>query len=222
MEYKIYLLENNAAFRQVLMYCFEQEGWRVQSFGETDAPLARVRECPDLWILDADGEAGFRVMKAVKEQTADVPIILTSEKERIINRVLGLEFGCYDVVIKPFAPRELVLRVHRLILEHAKQSSLAIDRQMIKLQNYFIDLDQRVVSSDEGNFKLTSKEFELLYLLARNQGLALSREQIIRAIWGEGYYGSDRVVDDLMRRMRRKLKKLRVETLYGFGYRIIA
>lgn len=222
MKYKINLLEDDTVFRQLLTYYFEREGWSVQCLQAACDSLVHVTEGPDLWILDADDNAGFRLMRKVKERTPDVPIILTSEKERMINRVLGLELGCYDVVIKPFFPRELVLRVQRLILERSIQSSLTIGRHMIKLQSYFIDLQQRIVSSDGESFRLTSKEFELLHLLARNQGLALSREQIIRAVWGEGYYGSDRVVDDLMRRMRRKLKKLRIETLYGYGYRIVS
>ncbi|CUH96265.1 hypothetical protein P22_2355 [Propionispora sp. 2/2-37] len=93
---------------------------------------------------------------------------------------------------------------------------------LVRMQDYLLDIERRMALLNNRYVDLTTKEFDLLVLFARHRGIALSREQIIRFVWGENYFGSDRAVDDLIRRMRKKMKRLRVETLYGYGYRIIS
>ena len=135
-----------------------------------------------------------------------------------MDRTVGLEFGCDDFVVKPFSVRELVLRIRR-ILERPQKTAKAYGN-LVRMQDYLLDPNRRLVAWNNQYVDLTTKEFDLLMLFAQHKGMALSREQIIRFVWGENYFGSDRVVDDLIRRMRKKLKRLRVETLYGYGYRI--
>jgi two-component system response regulator CssR len=178
----------------------------------------RVADRPNLWILDADGEEGFNLMRAVREDSSAVGIILTAERERIVDRVLGLELGCDDFVVKPFSPRELILRAKR-VLERAEQTTKTLSH-LIRIQDYWLDLNRRVAVLDNQPVELTSKEFEALLLFARHRGMVLSRKQIIHHVWGADYFGSDRVVDDLIRRMRKKLEGLEVEAMYGYGYRI--
>ncbi|HLS54299.1 MAG TPA: response regulator transcription factor, partial [Tissierellaceae bacterium] len=91
---------------------------------------------------------------------------------------------------------------------------------LIKIGPYTINTGSRIVSLDGKDIDLTSKEYELLSYFATNLGLALSREQILDQIWGSDYFGSDRVVDDLVRRLRKKMPKLNIETVYGYGYRV--
>ena len=213
----IYLVDEDDAFCQVAIYCLEQEGWRTTVFAAQDEPLAHAADCPGLWILDADSEGGFELLRAVKKAAPHIPVLLTAQKENLLDRVLGLELGCQDLVLKPFSPRELVLRIKRIFAQDAvAENKRAVD----SLQDYMIRWQERVVLDQNRLVSLTSKEFLLLECFYRHKGMALSREQILRQVWGEGYYGSDRVVDDLVRRMRRKLSRLRVETLYGYGYRL--
>lgn len=217
MTYRVYVMDENDAVKQLLTYCLEQEGWQVTPLTCGADSLMKVADRPNLWILDADGEEGFKIMREVKRDSADSRVILTAEREKVVDRVLGLELGCDDFVVKPFSPREVVLRAKR-ILGHAKQETSTSQR--LKLQDYWLDINRRMALYQEQAIDLTCKEFELLLLFARHDGMVLSRRQILRNVWGENYFGSERVVDDLVRRMRRKLQEMDVETLYGYGYRI--
>lgn len=218
MTFRIYVHEQDNAFREILAYCLTQEGWEATTFKTGSQALMHLADRPDIWIIDADDEEGFKVIKHIKQAGHDTSIIATSERERVINRVLGFELGCDDVVVKPFLPQEMILRIKRM----AKKSKQTLSGEGVKcspmLQAYCIDPQRRIVSIDGENISLTSKEFELLLLFMQHRGMALSREQIIRSVWGENYFGSDRAVDDLIRRIRKKVKHLKVETLYGYGY----
>ncbi len=214
---KIYLVDEDNSFCQVAAFCLEQEGWQVKSFAAQDSPQSYLNDHPKLWILDADSTIGFDMLRCVKKHTPNVPVLLTADRENLIDRALGLELGCQDMVLKPFSPREMVLRVKRILTNEPERDLL---RSEDSLQDYVIHWQERVVLDGDQPVPLTSKEFLLLEYLYRYRGAALSREQILEQVWGEGYYGSERVVDDLVRRMRRKLGRLRVETLYGFGYRL--
>lgn len=213
----IYLVDKDEAFCRVTSYCLEQEGWRTQIFASADTAVEQVQDCPGLWIIEADNEGGFDLMRKVKAETQPVPVLLIAQRENLLDRVLSLELGCEDLVLKPFSPRELVLRIKRILAD----KTVAENRRAVdSLQDYMIKWQERIVMDHGQTVSLTSKEFLLLECFYWHKGLALSREQILRHVWGEGYYGSDRVVDDLVRRMRRKLSRLRVETLYGYGYRL--
>ena len=113
-------------------------------------------------------------------------------------------------------PRELVIRSKNL-LERYNKRSLSQE----EIGPYSIDTESRIVSQGDRQIKLTSKEYNLLLYFLENISLALSREQILEEIWEENYFGSDRVVDDLVRRLRKKMDKLDIETLYGYGYRMV-
>lgn len=221
MTFRIFLVDEDEVYNQVLIYCLEREGWEVTIFNKASNPFPRVIDRPSLWILDADCRDGFKLIKTIREDSRNVPIILISERERIVDRVLGLELGCDDFLVKPFSTRELVLRARR-ILERSEQDRNRPAPSLIPLQEYCLDSNQRVALINSQRIDLTAKEFDLLLLFARNNGMALSREQILRFVWGDDYFGSDRVVDDLIRRMRKKMTGLKVETLYGYGYRIIS
>jgi two-component system response regulator CssR len=132
--------------------------------------------------------------------------------------VLGLELGSDDYISKPFLPRELVIRVQKLLTRVYESSSV---RTSVQLPPYTIDESVRSVSLNNENLNLTSKEFDLLLLFLHNKGQAFSREQMIEHIWGSDYFGTDRVVDDLVRRLRKKMPDLKIETIYGYGYRML-
>lgn len=224
MNYKISLVSDDRNIcSQVMVYCLEYEGFQVNTSGirAIAIPSFGEDEPPNLWILDVDAEEGFTIMKQVKDECPAAGIILLSEHERVVNRVLGLELGCDDFILKPFDPRELVIRVKRVKEKRELTTSLR-NGNRFKLQEFWLDPDRHLLIRNEQTIGLTTKEFEILALFARNSGIALSRRQIIQYVWGDNYFGSDRVVDDLIRRIRKKIERLEVETLYGYGYRVYA
>lgn len=118
-------------------------------------------------------------------------------------------------ITKPFSPKELVLRVNNLIKRAYKDTN-----NRIFIDGYELDEEQRKVYSDQEEIELTTKEFDLLMMFIKNKGFAFSREKILEIVWDENYFGSDRVVDDTLRRLRKKLPKLNIHTIYGYGYRL--
>ncbi|HWR07510.1 response regulator transcription factor [Sporomusa sp.] len=219
---RVFLSERNETFSQMLTYYLQKEGWEVTSFSNDTSSLLNVADCPNLWILDADGEEWVNIMRKIQSNSTQIPIILTSEHENTINRVWGFELGCADFIVKPFMPKELVFRARKILNPHDHGSVTETATKVTRLQNYHLDLQRRMILVDKLTVDLTSKEFDLLCLFARHKGIALSREQILTSVWGENYFGSDRVVDDLIRRVRRKLTTLEIDTVYGYGYRIVS
>ena len=136
----------------------------------------------------------------------------------ILDIMLGDKSGfdlSDDYITKPFSPKELVLRVNNLIRRIYKDEA-----EHIKVDGYEIDEAQRIVIEDDKQIDLTTKEFELLMMFVNNRGTAFPREQILSQVWEENYFGSDRVVDDTLRRLRKKMPNLSIHTIYGFGYRL--
>ena len=221
-EPKINLLDEDAAYSQVVAYCLEQEGWRVQCCSLDAREAWLYEEKPDAWVIDGDSPDGFRLMRELRRAENSVPIVLTMAKERLLDRVTALELGCQDLVMKPFSPKELVLRLRRVL---AIPKPAVVANGMVSertLQMYRLCYEERSVVGEGGAIYLTNKEFALMDCFAKHKGVALSRDQILRHVWGDSYFGSDRVVDDLVRRTRKKLQGLRVQTLYGYGYRVNA
>ena len=158
----------------------------------------------DLWILD------------IMLSDDKVPVIFTSARDQELDKIIGLELGSDDYVTKPYSPKELVLRVNNII-KRVYGNSL----NKIVYKNYNIDSDRRTVFIGDEEIKLTNLEFELLLLLINNLGKSFKREDILNSIWEEDFFGNDRVVDDLVRRLRSKMKDLDINTIYGYGYRLV-
>ena len=169
-----------------------------------------------MWILDImlDNRSGFDLIEEIKKHTPNLPVIFMSARDKEFDRIIGLEKGSDDYITKPFSPKELVLRVNNIMRRVYK------DDDRIEVDGYEIDLVQRKVYHGETEIELTTKEFDLLMMFVRNRTIAFSREQILERVWETNYYGSDRVVDDTLRRLRKKLKDLNIHTIYGYGYRL--
>lgn len=218
MSFKIYLVEDDKNLNLILTTYLEKEGWQVSSFLTGKDAQKSINNPPDLWILDImlPDIDGYQLIKEIKLTTPNIPVIFISARDADIDRVLGLELGSDDYLAKPFLPRELVIRTKNLL-----ERIYGIQYQVINIPPYTIEEKSRRIKLEDSLIDLTSKEFDLLLYLAKNQGIALSREQILEAIWGSDYFGTDRVVDDLVRRLRKKMPELRIETIYGYGYRMI-
>lgn len=161
-----------------------------------------------------DSVSGYDIIKKLRE-SSEVPVIFTSARDQELDKIIGLELGSDDYVTKPYSPKELVLRVNNII-----KRTYSTQTEKINYENYEIDLDKRLVNDGSKEISLTTLEFDLLIMFLQNKNKSFSRNQILENVWGENYFGSDRVVDDLVRRLRRKLPKLRLNTIYGYGYRL--
>nr|MDH3077971.1 response regulator transcription factor [Bacillus velezensis] len=223
MSYTIYLVEDEDNLNELLTKYLENEGWNITSFTKGEDARKQMRPSPHLWILDImlPDTDGYTLIKEIKEKDPDVPVIFISARDADIDRVLGLELGSNDYVAKPFLPRELIIRVQKP-LELVYKEQPAAKKTGITVSSYNVIEDAREVYDETGDLvNLTSKEFDLSLLFLHHKGHPFSREDILLKIWGHDYFGTDRVVDDLVRRSRKKMPELKVETIYGFGYRMM-
>ncbi|HAG08024.1 MAG TPA: DNA-binding response regulator [Desulfotomaculum sp.] len=223
MSFKIYLVEDDSNLNSVLTTYLQKEGWQVSSFLNGESARKVIGDPPHLWILDImlPDIDGYQLIKEIKAVSPGIPVIFISARDADIDRIVGLEIGSDDYLSKPFLPRELIIRTRKL-LERVYMHLAKQDKSpALMILPYYVNETNRTVKSGEEAVELTSKEFDLLLFFAKNKGRALSREQILNYIWGEDYFGSDRLVDDLVRRLRKKMPELRIETMYGYGYRLV-
>ena len=219
--YKICLVEDETDLATVVKMYLEKAGYDVVTFTKGADAINYIGNDVNVWILDimlGDDVNGYDVIKAIREKYPLVPVIFTSARDQDLDRILGLELGSDDYITKPYSSKELVLRVNNII-KRVYQSS---DTKTLSYLDYTIDLDKRIVSVKDKPIKLTTLEFDLLVLLVQNINKSFSREDILDSIWGTDYFGSDRAVDDLVRRLRKKMPLLNVNTIYGYGYRFSA
>lgn len=224
MAFIINLVEDEQSLREILASYLKREPYEVRCFSDGESALKVIPLRTDLWILDITlpGCDGFELLQKIREKNRDVPIIFISARDRDIDRVVGLEVGADDYLAKPFLPRELVIRVKkRLNLIYKDSLEGDSPSSEIRFGSYILFKESRELHYCGEKSDLTTKEFDLLRIFAENKGQAFSREQLISRIWGDGYYSSERVVDDLIRRLRGKLADLPIETIYGYGYRMV-
>lgn len=220
--YEINLVEDDVNLGELLKVYMEKEGWQINYFTNgQEAYDAINNNPPHIWVLDImlPGMDGYQLLKAIKAKD-DIPVIFISARDKDLDRLLGLELGSDDYLAKPFLPEELVIRTKKILQRVYKLEEKQDDK--IELNGYIIDPKGRTVYDGEHLVDLTTKELDLILLLAANVGKALSRESIIEYVWGSNYYGSERAVDDVVRRVRKKLSRIHVETLYGYGYRVLS
>ena len=212
----INIVEDEKDLNELVKSYLEKEGYTVNSYLTFDAAYSHIDDYCDLWILDImlDDKSGFDLIELIKEKKANTPVVFMSARDKEFDRIIGLEKGSDDYITKPFSPKELVLRVNNIIKRVYKEDT------KIEINGYEIDENQRTITKDGKNIDLTTKEFDLLMLFVKNRGTAFLREQILEKVWDENYYGSDRVVDDTLRRLRKKLPDMNIQTIYGFGYRL--
>ncbi|MED4079372.1 response regulator transcription factor [Halalkalibacterium halodurans] len=224
-EYLVHLVEDEANLSEVLKAYLEKEGWSVRVFTDGNAAQEAISEQqPHLWILDImlPGTDGYQLLKQIKEK-GDTPVIFISARDQDLDRVLGLEMGSDDYLAKPFLPQELIIRAKKLL--NRVYGSSSQEQRKIEINHYVIDPVGRTVIDQENNDEavdLTTKEMDLILLLTGDIGKAFSRERIIEHVWGENYFGSERAVDDVVRRVRKKMPRIHLETLYGYGYRVLS
>lgn len=218
--YTICLVEDEESLSNLIKTYLEKEGYNVIQFFKGHDAIDYIGNVANLWILDImlkDDITGYDIIKAIREKDEVVPVIFTSARDKDIDKIIGLEMGSDDYIAKPYSTKELILRTNKLINRIYKDKDSVKE---ILYDAYKIDLNKRLVKEDLNEIKLTTLEFDLLLLLINNKNKTFSRDEILKNIWGDDYFGSDRAVDDLVRRLRKKMPKLNLSTVYGYGYRL--
>jgi len=222
MSYNVYLVEDDKSLNSILTSYLKNEGWNVKSFHNGLSAVEVIGEKPDIWVLDImlPDIDGFELIDKIEANNPEIPVIFISARDEDLDRITGLEKGSDDYIAKPFSPRELVIRIKKIFKRIYGDQE---EKQDIQYGNYIVDVQSRVVKTKDNKevIDLTSREFDLLIFFLKNISHALTREQILNNVWGRDYFGSDRVVDDLIRRLRKKLPDLKIETIYGHGYRLV-
>ncbi|MBQ2909575.1 MAG: response regulator transcription factor [Bacilli bacterium] len=218
--FKICLVEDEIDLSNLIKTYLEKAGYHVTCFTKGNDAINYIGSDVDLWILDimlGDDVNGYDIIKEIRKKDEIVPVIFTSARDQDLDKILGLELGSDDYITKPYSSKELVLRVNNIIKRVYKDKMAT----SINYGDYVIDADKRMVFEKEKDIKMTTLEFDLLILFLKNKEKTFSREEILNAVWGSDYFGSDRVVDDLVRRVRKKLPKLNLDAIYGYGYRLL-
>ncbi len=217
--HNIALVEDEKDLNNLIRTYLEKEGYNVTSYYSGESAIKDSDKDYHLWILDimlGDDISGYDIIKKIRENNKDIPVIFTSARDKDLDKIIGLELGSDDYITKPYSPKELVLRVNNII-----RRVYSKERQKITYKDYIIDLDKRMAFLGDEDIGLTTLEFDLLYMFVTNREKSFSRDDILNNIWGENYFGTDRVVDDLIRRLRKKMPKLDINTIYGYGYRLL-
>lgn len=222
---QILVVDDEASIRELLAFNLKKNGYEVETAADGREALAKAPKADlvllDIMLPEIDGLEVCRRLKS-SSQTNGIPIIMLTAKAEEIDRVLGLEMGADDYVVKPFSMRELIARVKAVLRrshqdDKAKGEALAIGSLRIDFSSYQVWLHDEPVA-------LTPKEYELLKLLVTNPGRAFSRDELLERIWGYEYYGDTRTVDVHIRHLRAKLAAApeisdAIETVRGVGYR---
>jgi DNA-binding response OmpR family regulator len=218
----VIIIEDDPHIADLVDLYLRRDGYRVLIAGDGDAGLKLVKQ-EDPWIVILDvglpgTRDGFDVCREIRAN-GNVPVLFLTARDDEMDRILGLELGADDYLVKPFSPRELVARV-RAILRRARGGIDEADESAIVIGDIEVDLRRREAKKAGEVVALTTREFDLLAFLAHNVGLALSRQQLLDGVWGADWYGDERTVDVHVAQLRKKFDgELPLTTIWGVGYR---
>jgi len=219
----IFVIDDEQNIRDLIKKYLVKDGYQVTTFPDGLKVLNELQaQRPDLLVLDINmpGIDGIELCKEIRK-ISEVPIIFVTARDDEFDRIIGLEIGGDDYMSKPFSPRELVVRIKNIFkrMHKADEPTLGIGIKDVEVLQ-----QKREVIANGKTLKLTTKEYELFEFMARNAGLPFTREGLIEKVWGYDYLGDIRVIDDLVKRLRKKLKtaesELKIETVWGYGYKI--
>ncbi|NBD27132.1 response regulator transcription factor [Paenibacillus glycinis] len=230
-EYMIAVVDDDSNIRGLVEAYLHKEHFQTVGLGSAEEAWELWRnDPPDLWVLDImlPGMDGYELCRRIRSE-ADVPIIMISAKDNEVDKILGLELGGDDYLVKPFSPRELVARVKRQLQRWYKQRPAddPASAQAASAAQHSVDVgslrmlpDERRAFFGKDELDLTFKEFDLLRVFAEHPNRAFTREELLVLVWGDDYFGSDRAVDHLIKRLRKKADQLPIEAVWGHGYRL--
>ena len=219
----IYCVEDDNAIRDLMLYTLGASGFQAKGFPDsTGFWQAMTEEKPELILLDImlPGEDGITILKKLRAQsaTAGIPVIMATAKGSEFDKVIGLDTGADDYLVKPFGMMEMVARIKAVMRRTAPKTD-----QVLTCGNIVLDETRHVVTVDGRQVVLTLKEYELLKLLMENAGQVFTRDILLSRIWGQDYLGETRTVDVHIGTLRTKLAKggEKIETVRGVGYKMV-
>jgi two-component system response regulator CssR len=233
-DYVIAVVDDDQHIRNLVEAYLIKENYRTIGLGTAEEAWELWRnDPPDMWVLDImlPGMDGFELCRRIRQE-AEVPIIMISAKDNEVDKILGLELGGDDYMVKPFSPRELVARVKRQMQKWYKlrgtddqspnpsSRAAAGGQPGIGLGPLTLLPEERRAFWEKEEIELTFKEFSLLQVFAEHPNRAYTRDELLVLVWGDDYFGSDRAVDHLIKRLRKKMNRLPVEAVWGHGYRL--
>lgn len=219
--YHVLVVDDEPKIREIIKKYAEFEGYKVTEAGDGMQAVQLCREqdfdavIMDIMMPELDGFSACReIMKFRK-----MPFIMLSARGEEYDKIHGFEIGVDDYVVKPFSPRELMMRLNVVITRNQKTAKKA--GEVLKFDGLTIDKSARVVYTNDEKIELSPKEYDLLLYLAENIGIALTREQILNSVWGYDFFGDDRTLDTHIKLLRSRLGEYRryIVTLRGVGYR---
>ena len=221
----IFVVDDEKNIRDILQKYIENEGYKVTLFSDGQHVYQEMlRLKPDLLIIDImlPHVDGLELCKEIRK-TSEIPIIFVSARDGEFDRILGLELGGDDYLTKPFSPRELMVRIKN-IFKRIEKSHAVSEQPIVAIRDCAIYTDRRYIEKDGQEIKLTTKEYDLFVFLARNKGKPYTREEMLEYIWGYEFAGDGRLIDDLVKRVRKKLElhqsSVALSTIWGYGYRM--
>ncbi len=238
--YRIAVVDDDQHIRHLVEMYLRKEGYETIGMESAEEALALWRtNPPDLWVLDImlPGMDGYELCRRIRSE-AEVPIIMISAKDTEVDKILGLELGGDDYMVKPFSPRELVARINRQLkrwnkLNQGEEGMLpghgtgtavgsdpALQGARLELGELKLLPEERRVFWQETEVDMTSKEFTMLKVFIEQPNRAFTRSDLLTLVWGDDYFGSDRAVDHLIKRIRKKIEHLPIESVWGHGYRM--
>ena len=222
----IVVAEDDRAIRELLTHHLEREGFAVLGVADGHAALRRARGAADLLVLDVGipGVDGYDVVRTLRREERNLPIVIVTARTDEIDRVLGFELGADDYICKPFCPREVAARVKSIL----RRSGRAMPQPgpLLRFGRLEIDQGAREARVDGTDVRLKPREFALLMELAGNAGVALSRDWLLQRVWGFDFNGDERTIDVHVHRLREKIEERwqlppLVRTVHGFGYKFL-
>jgi DNA-binding response OmpR family regulator len=227
LEKTILVADDNDEIVKILDTYLLREGFNPVNAYDGEEAIKKFKQYnPQLVLLDIMMPKidGYKVCKEIRKQS-NTPIIMITAKGEDADKIMGLDLGADDYVVKPFSPREIIARINavlrRIVVDDIQKSTV------LKFNNLQINIGKYEVSLDNKQVDLTKKEIEILWLLASNSDKAFSRNELLDSIWGEDYLGDSRTVDTHIKRLRAKLKVQDsfgwdIKTVWGTGYRFEA
>ena len=220
---KILIIDDNKQITSILEEYAKKEGYvPIIALDGEDAIIKFEEENPDILLLDVmmPKKDGFEVCRDIRK-VSNVPIIMVTARGEDFEKIMGLEIGADDYIVKPFSPGEVIARVKAIMRRINRQEKA---EQLFTYDNLLINLDDYTVSVDNENISLTKKEIEILWTLATNTNKVFSRENLLNTLWGYDYFGDNRTVDSHIKRLRAKLDEYNhptweIKTIWGVGYK---
>ena len=222
--YKILVVDDEFRIRQIIRKYAEFEGYEVdEAVDGMQAIQVCRKENFDLIIMDVmmpelDGFSACREIKKFKPKT---PIIMLSARGEEYDKIHGFELGSDDYVVKPFSPKELMMRVNAVIKRTHTSEQKEVKKDVFTYKGLSVDFSARIVTVDGKRVEMTPKEYDLFFYMVKNKGLALTRESLISEVWGYDFFGDERTLDTHIKLLRKSLGEYSkcIVTLRGVGYR---